>query len=111
MDYYLPNQAQREQAYRDLFARDGIKAGVEDLGLPPGISSPVSVVGPMRRKYDEGGSKDGAQDGEGGGDLEDVVIKGGGEQRYDEDEVRNTGRFYCGFDKAIRPEPYMFARS
>lgn len=45
LDYYLPNQAQRERAHRDLMARDGLnesKLGL--IGMPPADSAFVDAV-------------------------------------------------------------------
>lgn len=81
LDYYLPNQAQRERAHRDLLVRDGVKDGSR-LGLPP-----VTVAAAVGSASKSGGINDrGGAESSGGSDREGA---GGqdGDGRDDDDDV------------------------
>ena len=41
LDYYLPNQAQRERAHRDLMARDGVSEERGGLTMAPPTIAPA----------------------------------------------------------------------
>lgn len=98
LDYYLPNQAQRERAHRDLMARDGLTDG-GGVGLPvpltvaPAVSSTVGTAGGRT-----GGRESGGGGGEGGGrDVNGIGESTGGVQgsegRDDDDEVSELTEF------------------
>lgn len=81
LDYYLPNQAQRQHATRDLLTRDcveevvGISLGIASTTVTVAIGSAVSPGGENGEANGGGGGVDGegsGQDGEGRDDDDDV---------------------------------------
>lgn len=93
LDYYLPNQAQREQAYRDLLARDGVEVDVEveSIGLSP--RNPASV---KSSSFDTVDGSEGRLEGGGGGGEVDITVHDS-KDRDDDDEVTEANTLPLNF--------------
>lgn len=76
LDYYLPNQVQRERAHRDLMARDGIKES--RLGLYKFNPTPQNDTAVAAAVADGGGRSPTGGDNNNGERDEDTASSGGG---------------------------------
>ena len=97
LDYYLPNQAQRQRAHRDLMARDGVAEGRgAALTMAPPTISPAGgrvAVSSSGRGVD-GGAGGSCTSGGGDGNLAGQD----GEERDVDDDVRSVNDFYSAID-------------
>ena len=106
LDYYLPNQVQRERAHRDLMARDGIKDSRLGMFKTPSqnggmvaatvaaTAAAATVAGPGLGRSAAGvGAGDGAGAGAGGsgGAKGQVGVGGGGDDGMSSDERGEQG--------------------
>lgn len=105
LDYYLPNQVQRERAHRDLMARDGIKES--RLGLFKFSPTPqndtvvaAAVTAGGGRPPADGGDINGGERREGSASNGGGGISGNGREEQDgegrdvDDDVSIQGKRY-----------------
>lgn len=86
LDYFLPLQAQRERAHRDLLVRDGIEESARSLGLP---SPTVTVAAASPSMDGGGGASNGMTESAESGGNEGGVLQDSDDRDAD-DDVRFT---------------------